>query len=108
MPPPSTRGRTIVWKPLVVCPQPEVCRRMLTSLAVLAIDHSCALTQYPPAGTIAGLAERNGCNICFLDAATDSEAAQLLISELAPHPGNRCCTRCAPPAPRSFPREDTA
>jgi pilus assembly protein CpaE len=84
MAPQPTRGRTIVWKPLVVCPQPDLCQRMLTSLAVLAIDHSCALTQYPSAGTIAGLAERNGCNICFLDAATDSEAAQLLISELAP------------------------
>ncbi|HEY1496571.1 MAG TPA: hypothetical protein VGF49_18585 [Candidatus Solibacter sp.] len=108
MPPPSTRARTIVWKPLIVCPQPDFHRRMLAALAVLSIDHSCALTQYPPAGAIAALAERNGCNICFLDAATDSELAQLLISELAPgvpvvalHPRNdadlilRCLRRGA-------------
>jgi Flp pilus assembly CpaE family ATPase len=108
MPPPSTRGRTIVWKPLIVCPQPDFHRRMLAALAALSIDHSCTLTQYPPAGAIAALAERSACNICFLDVATDSELAQLLISELAPgvpvvalHPRNdadlilRCLRRGA-------------
>src|SRR5260370_2144889 len=108
MPPPSTRDGTIVWKRLIVCPQPDFQRRMLAALAVLSIAHSCTLTQYPPAGAIAALAERNACNICFLDAATDPELAQLLISELAPgvpvvalHPRNdadlilRCLRRGA-------------
>src|ERR1035441_5237196 len=35
-------------------------------------------------GAIAALAERNPGNLCFLEVATNSERAQLLISELAP------------------------
>lgn len=108
MPPTLNRSRTVVWKPLVVCPQPDVYRRLQAVLTELAVDQSCALTEYPRSGTIAAVAERNGCNICFLDAATNSEHAQLLISELAPsvpvvalHPRNdadlilRCLRRGA-------------
>src|ERR1035437_8506459 len=83
MPPPN-RSRTVVWKPLVVCPQPDFQRRMHAVLTELAVDQPCTLTEYPRSGTIAALVERHACNICFLDAATNSEEAQLLISELAP------------------------
>jgi pilus assembly protein CpaE len=77
-------------------------------LTELAVEQPCTLGEYPRSGTIAALAERHACNICFLDVATDSEAAQLLISELAPvapvvalHPRNdadlilRCLRRGA-------------
>jgi pilus assembly protein CpaE len=82
MPTPS-RGRTVVWKPLVVCPQPEFQRRLRAVLTALAVEQPCTLAEYPRGGTIAALVERHACNICFLDAATNSEDAQLLISELA-------------------------
>jgi pilus assembly protein CpaE len=77
-------------------------------LTELAMDQPCTLTQYPAGGTVAALVERNSYNVCFVDAATDPEQAQLLISELAPsipvvalHPRNdadlilRCLRRGA-------------
>ncbi len=107
MPQPN-RARAVVWKPLVVCPQPDFQRRLHAVLTALAVEQPCTLIEYPRPGTIAGLAERHACNICFLDAATNSEEAQLLISELAPavpvvalHPRNdadlilRCLRRGA-------------
>lgn len=81
--PPLNRSRTVVWKPLVVCPQPDFARRLQGVLTELAVEPPCTLTEYPRSGTIASLVERHSCNICFLDAATNSEEAQLLISELA-------------------------
>ncbi|MCX6632790.1 MAG: hypothetical protein NTW28_34755 [Candidatus Solibacter sp.] len=106
--PPANRNRTVVWKPLVVCPQPDFQRRLHAVLTELAVEQPCTLTEYPRSGTITVLVERHGCNICFLDAATNSEEAQLLISELAPavpvvalHPRNdadlilRCLRRGA-------------
>jgi pilus assembly protein CpaE len=80
---PPNRARAIVWKPLVVCPQPDFQRRLHAVLTELAVEQPCTLTEYPRSGTIATLLERHACNICFLDAATNSEEAQLLISELA-------------------------
>jgi len=82
MPPPN-RARAVVWKPLVVCPQPDFQERLRTVLTDLAVEQPCTLIEYPRPGSIAALVERHGCNICFLDAATNSEEAQLLISELA-------------------------
>jgi pilus assembly protein CpaE len=106
--PPVNRSRTVVWRPLIVCPQPDVYRRLHAVLTELAVEQPCTLTEYPRCGAIAAMAERNACNICFLDAATDCEHAQLLISELAPlvpvvalHPRNdaelilRCLRRGA-------------
>ena len=106
--PPVNRSRTVVWRPLIVCPQPDVYRRLHAVLTELAVEQPCTLTEYPRSGAIAAMAERNACNICFLDAATDCEHAQLLISELAPsvpvvalHPRNdadlilRCLRRGA-------------
>ena len=105
---PPNRTRSVVWKPLVVCPQPDFQRRLHAVLTELAVEQPCTLTEYPRSGTIAALVARHACNICFLDAATDSEDAQLLISELAPlvpvvalHPRNdadlilRCLRRGA-------------
>ena len=82
--PPVNRSRIVVWRPLIVCPQPDVYRRLQAVLTELAVEQPCTLTEYPRSGTIGALVERNACNICFLDAATDCEHAQLLISELAP------------------------
>src|ERR1039458_2303465 len=84
MPQLPNRSLTVVWKPMVVCPQPDFYRRMQTVLTELALEQPCTLAEYPRGGTIAALAERNACNVCFIDVATDSERAQLLISELAP------------------------
>jgi pilus assembly protein CpaE len=84
MPPPPNRSRSVAWKPLVVCPQPDFFRRIQTVLAGLAVELPCMMAEYPHAGTIAAVLESTGCNICFLDAATSSEHAQSLISELAP------------------------
>src|ERR1035438_7732451 len=77
------RNRTVVWKPLVVCPQPDLCRRMQTALRELAVDQPCTLTEYPSSSTIGALVEQNACNICFLDVSTDSDNAQPLITELS-------------------------
>ena len=106
--PPVNRSRTVVWRPLIVCPQPDVYRRLHAVLTELAVEQPCTLTEYPRSGAIAAMAERNACNVCFLDAATDCEHAQMLISELAPsvpvvalHPRNdadlilRCLRRGA-------------
>jgi pilus assembly protein CpaE len=108
MPQPANRSRTVVWKPMVVCPKPDFYRRMQAVLTELALEQPCTLAEYPRSGAIAALAERHACNICFLDVATDSEHAQSLISELAPsvpvvalHPRNdadlilRCLRRGA-------------
>ena len=93
---------------MVVCPQPDFYRRMQTVLTELALEQPCTLAEYPRTGAIAALAERNDCNICFIDAATNPQQAQLLIAELAPsvpvvalHPRNdadlilRCLRRGA-------------
>ena len=69
---------------MVVCPQPEFYRRMQAVLVQLGLEQPCTLTEYPRSGSIAGLAERNAVNICFLDVSSNPQQAQLLISELAP------------------------
>src|ERR1035441_10685978 len=66
MPPPN-RARAVVWKPLVVCPQPDFQRRLHAVLTELAVEQPCTLVEYPRAGAIAVLVERHACNICFLD-----------------------------------------
>lgn len=72
-----------IWKPLIVCPQPEIARRIVATMAEIG----CAaerVTEYPRLRTGAEAAARVGANICFLDVATNSEHAQVLIGELAP------------------------
>jgi Flp pilus assembly CpaE family ATPase len=57
---------------------------MQTVLAELEVEQPCMLTDYPRSGAGAVLVERKACNICFLDVATNSERAELVIAELAP------------------------
>ncbi len=83
MPPTLNRTRSVNWRPLVVCPQPDIYRRLQAVLTELAVEQPCTLAEYPRPGDIAALAERNGCNVCFMDAATNPEQAQVLIAELA-------------------------
>src|SRR5690348_8451850 len=71
------------WKPLVICPQPELAGRIESILSDLAC-RSVVHTDYPRMGSMAALAKESGSNICFLDVATNSEHAQVLIAELAP------------------------
>ena len=105
--PPVNRSRIVVWRPLIVCPQPDVYRRLQAVLTELAVEQPCTLTEYPRSGAIAALVERNACNICFLDAATDCEHAQtadLGAGAVGPcrrvAPSRRCGSDPALPAPR--------
>ncbi len=73
------------WKPLVVCPHDQMAVRIRTALAEQGLHDACFLPQYPPAGAMSGIRTQHGCNICFLDTATDPDRAMVLISEAAPH-----------------------
>jgi Flp pilus assembly CpaE family ATPase len=77
-------SRTSDWKALVVCVQPELRRRLQAALRELSVEQPCMVTEYPPAGSLTALASRHSCNIGFVDAASNAERAQTLISELAP------------------------
>ncbi len=81
--PAPTRTRPLVWKPLVVCPQPDFQRRLLAALAEAGVEQPTVLAEYPPAGTAGALLERSSGNICFVDTATDAEYAQQVIAEFA-------------------------
>lgn len=83
MPPPPSKSRSVAWKPLVVCPQPDFFRRMKAAMTELAVESPFLLPEYPRMGSIAAVVEQHGCNICFLDAATNPEQAQMLLPELA-------------------------
>lgn len=84
-----------VWKPLLVCPNASMALRVRTVLGELGFEDVCSLSEYPQAGTIAGLVARHGSDICFLDVASIPERALQLISEnahtirvVALNPGN--------------------
>jgi len=77
------RGGAIAWRPLVVCPQIEIAGQLRSALRELGIADARHVAEYPPAGTIVALAARHGCNICFLDVASDEELALRLVSEAA-------------------------
>src|SRR5260370_40778664 len=57
---------------------------MQAVLVELEVEQPCTLTEYRGSRASAVVVERQACNICFLDAATTSERAELVISELAP------------------------
>jgi pilus assembly protein CpaE len=57
--------------------------RIRTVLAEQGFQDVCVVSEYPPAGAIAGLVGRHGSDICFLDVASDPERALQLISESA-------------------------
>src|SRR5664279_2100052 len=57
--------------------------RIVAALAELGIGAVTHLPEYPRMGTLAGAAAQAGCNICFLDVASNAEHALLLIAEAA-------------------------
>ena len=57
--------------------------RVRAALAEQGLEDIACLPQYPGSGAIAGFAEQHGCNICFLDIATNPEQALMLIPEAA-------------------------
>ena len=74
---------SISWKPLVICPQVDQVRRLAAILDELTPAAAQVRPEYPPAGAMATLVRESGCNICFLDTASNAEHAQLLIAEAA-------------------------
>src|SRR5579883_2008630 len=74
----------IAWKPLVVCPQAAMSQRVVAVLRELSMETAAVLAEYPPLGQIATVVQRGGCDICFLDVASNPEHAQQLIAELSP------------------------
>ena len=71
------------WKPLLVCPNSQMALRVRAALAEQGLEDVACLPQFPGSGAIAGFAEQHGCNICFLDIATNPELALMLIPEAA-------------------------
>ena len=79
-----TPGASPAFKPLIVCPQPAMGQRILAVLRELSVEVATPLMEYPRLGHIAAIAQQAGCDICFLDVATNPEHAQQLIAEMAP------------------------
>lgn len=71
------------WKPLIVCPAPEFHPHLLDALAHVVATQPAIASEYPPPGVLPSLLARNGFNICFVDAATDTARAESIIDELA-------------------------
>jgi len=68
---------------MVVCPHPELYRRLQAALTELSVEQPCTLTDYPHGGTVASQAERYACNIAFVDAASNIGPALQLLAELS-------------------------
>jgi pilus assembly protein CpaE len=77
---PSTQH---IWKPLVVCPQRDLSSRLSMAFTELGMAAAATLPEYPRLGSLAGLAGQGGCNVFFLDVASNVEHAMLLIAEAA-------------------------
>jgi pilus assembly protein CpaE len=75
---------TVSWKPLVICPQAELAGRMTSILGELAAGAATVRAEYPRMGAGAAFVQQAAANICFLDVATNSEHAQILIAEICP------------------------
>jgi pilus assembly protein CpaE len=73
-----------IWKPLVVCPNRDLASRVRMAFTELGITAATSLPEYPRMGSLTGLAAQDGCNILFLDVASNVEHAILLIGEAAP------------------------
>jgi pilus assembly protein CpaE len=72
-----------IWRPLVVCPDRELARRILAALAELGLANVPHLTEYPRSGAIASQAAEHHSNLCFVDLLSNEEHALLLVSEAA-------------------------
>ena len=73
-----------IWKPLVVCPHRDLSSRVRMAFTELGIATPTSLPEYPRMGSLAALVAQGGCNVCFLDVASNVEHALLLIAEAAP------------------------
>ena len=72
------------WKPLIVCPHAGMARQIRSAMSELGFPDACYSAEYPRAGAIATFIAKQGCNVCFLDVASNQEHALLLIGEVAP------------------------
>jgi pilus assembly protein CpaE len=73
-----------IWKPLIVCPHRDLSSHIRLALAELGIAAVTSFPEYPRMGSFAGLAAQSGCNVLFLDVASNVEQAMLLIADAAP------------------------
>ncbi len=80
MPSPDTPMK---WKPLVICPDRELARRICAALSEAGLPDAEAGHEYLRPGQIAALGARHETNVCFLDVASDQERALLLITEIS-------------------------
>ena len=71
----------VVWKPLVICPDGDLERRIRGALVEAGAAGTQVAREYLHAGEIAAIAARQQTNICFLDVVSDQERALRLISE---------------------------
>ena len=74
---------SIQWKPLVVCPQPEILRGLRGALQQFGVPKICHAAEYPALEAMGAVARQQGCNVCFLDVVSDQEHALKLIGEVA-------------------------
>jgi len=79
----ATKESRLDWKPLVVCPNAPMGLRIRSALSDQGFADVRFISQYPLAGEIAAIVLRDGCNLCFLDVASNPEHALLLVSEAA-------------------------
>jgi pilus assembly protein CpaE len=78
----ATASPPVTWKPLVLCPNPELARRMRSALSEIGVAEAERSAGYPVPGEIPA-AVRKSCNIAFLDVTTNEDRALPLITELA-------------------------
>src|SRR5690242_9407797 len=78
----ATASPPVTWKPLVLCPNPELARRMRSALSEIGVAEAERSAGYPAPGEIPA-AVRKSCNIAFLDVTTNEDRALPLITELA-------------------------
>jgi pilus assembly protein CpaE len=58
-------------------------RKILSAVRELDLAAAPLVAEYPKPGGSAGILHQQGCDICFLDVASNPEQAQLLIAELS-------------------------
>lgn len=68
-------------KPLVVCPHRELSSRIQEAFAELGLAAVTCLSEYPRMGQIVGMIAAGQADVCFLDVASNSEHAMLLLAE---------------------------
>ena len=81
---PPSHGPAAEWKALVICPNAAIGTRLTAAFREIQLTNAALVSEYPRMGSTIALAAEKGANLCFLDAVTNPEHAQLLIAELAP------------------------